>query len=112
MYFNRKYKRVGPLFQSLYKAVRVVSDEQIQHLSRYIHRNPSSLLASQGTSLHDYPYSSYSEYIGKRDTEWVRKLRILEYFSGSSKSYQSFVEQKDDDIFWEILNPLVFEDGI
>ena len=49
LYFNRKYRRVGPLFQGLYKAVRIVSDEQLLQLSRYIHRNPISL-ASQGTS--------------------------------------------------------------
>ena len=40
MYFNRKYKRVGSLYQDVYKAVMVGSDEQLLHLTRYIHRNP------------------------------------------------------------------------
>lgn len=56
MYVNKKYKRVGPLFQSVYKAVLVSSDEQLMHLTRYIHRNPKSVYhgkksASQGDAL-------------------------------------------------------------
>lgn len=50
MYFNRKHKRVGVLFQDHYKAVRVATDEQLLQLSRYIHSNPSKL-ASQGAPL-------------------------------------------------------------
>ena len=40
MYFNKKYDRVGPLFQGVYKAVVVETDEQLLYLSGYIHRNP------------------------------------------------------------------------
>lgn len=38
MYFNKKYKRVGPLFQSVYKAVPLSNESQFLHLSRYIHK--------------------------------------------------------------------------
>ncbi|MBI4991459.1 transposase [Candidatus Gottesmanbacteria bacterium] len=48
MYFNRKYKRVGPLFQGIYKAVSVETNEQLIHLSRYIHLQS---LALQGQPL-------------------------------------------------------------
>lgn len=41
-YFNLKHKRRGPLFQSMFKAIRVETDEQLLHVSRYIHLNPSS----------------------------------------------------------------------
>lgn len=39
-YVNIKYKRVGPLFQGLFKGVLIESDEQFLHVSRYIHLNP------------------------------------------------------------------------
>ena len=39
-YFNTKNERVGPLLQGQFKAVRVESDEQLLHLSPYIHLNP------------------------------------------------------------------------
>lgn len=43
MYFNKRYKRVGHLFQGPYKAVLVQNDSYLLHLSRYIHLNPSEL---------------------------------------------------------------------
>lgn len=100
MYFNRKYKRIGPLYQDVYKAVMVVSDEQLLHLTRYIHRNPvySGL---KGNTLHTgivTQPSSYSEYLGQRKTEWIHPEEILGFFSKTnpSLSYQAFVEQKED----------------
>ena len=44
MYFNAKYKRVGPVFQGRYKAVMVKSENQFIYLSKYIHRNPVDIL--------------------------------------------------------------------
>lgn len=92
MYFNRKYKRVGTLFQAVYKAVLVNSDEQFVHLSRYIHKQAIKKPKEQP--------SSYPNYLGRRQTEWVKPNEILTYFSKSSPSlsYQSFVEQQEIDI--------------
>lgn len=101
MYFNKKHKRVGVLFQDHYKAVRVVTDEQLLHLSRYIHSNPtkSTKLASQGAPLQTYMYSSYQDYLGLRRTSWVASNMVLGYFKNKSMgsySYQSFVEGNDE----------------
>lgn len=94
MYFNRKYKRVGVLYQDTYKAVRVTTEEQLLHLTRYIHRNP----ASQEDLLQDYRHSSYPDYLGLRRTSWVMKGTILDHFSldEGPNSYRSFVEGHDD----------------
>lgn len=63
-YFNTKQKRIGPLFQGKFKAVRVETNEQLLHLSRYIHLNPySSYLIKTLDKLENYPYSSFSEYL-------------------------------------------------
>ncbi len=94
MYFNKRYKRVGSLFQSVYKAVIVESDEQLLHLSRYIHLNPQDKVGK----LIDYPYSSYGDYLGVRKSEWVHPEQILSFFKKKRSkvfdyfSYQSFVE--------------------
>lgn len=97
MYFNRKYKRVGSLFQAVYKAVSVTSDEQLLHLTRYIHKQA---LASQGETLRDQP-CSYEDYLEKKKTDWVHPEEILAFFSKNqhSLSYETFVsEQVDPDI--------------
>jgi len=45
-YFNKRYKRSGVLFQGVFRAKNVPTDEYLLHLSRYIHLNPLSLMES------------------------------------------------------------------
>lgn len=94
MYFNRRYKRVGTLYQSVYKAVLVQSNEQLIHLTQYIHRNPLKGEALKGSpeALTTQP-SSYPEYLGKRKSEWVHPEDVLAHFSKTNPrlSYKSFV---------------------
>ena len=100
LYFNRKYKRVGPLFQGVYKAVRITSTEQLLYITRYIHRNPcpDSPLVAQGEALHtleQYQYSSYEGYLGKKSQLWVKPQEVLSFFSKEKRginSYRDFVE--------------------
>lgn len=105
IYFNRKYKRVGSLFQGVYKAVLVSTDEQFLHLSRYIHKQA---LASQGETLQSQP-CSYEDYLGKRKTQWVKPEEVLAFFSKTNPklSYQAFVSEQDD---FEIIKDLTLED--
>ncbi len=98
MYFNRKYKRVGSLFQAVYKAVLVVHEDQFIYLSKYIHKQA---LASKGETLQgkkEQP-SSYPEYLRKRKTVWVRPEEVVSYFSKTNPklSYQAFVEEIGDE---------------
>lgn len=96
IYFNKRYKRIGPLFQDVYKAVRIESEEQLLHLSRYIHQNPANMKLSVQTFL-SQP-SSYPEYLGHKKTNWVKTENIIDYFSKNNPnlSYQTFVEQSGD----------------
>ena len=63
-YFNTKHNRIGPLFQGEFKAVLVESDEQLLHLSRYIHLNP--FVSYLTKNLNYYEWSSYEEYINNQ----------------------------------------------
>ena len=62
VYFNIKRERHGHLFQGRFKAVLVDADEYLKHLLRYIHLNP--VRAKMVKSASDYPWSSYSFFIG------------------------------------------------
>lgn len=101
MYFNNRYKRVGPLFQGRFKAVLVKDDDYLIHLSRYIHMNPLGLGKDQIlSSLGEYEYSSYADFLGKKNTEWLKPNIILEYFDKKkstgfidSSNYKEFVEE-------------------
>ena len=96
MYFNKKYERVGPLFQGIYKACLVDKEDYLLHLSRYIHQNPKE----RGISLSDFPWSSYNAYLGENSRqEWLKTKEILGYFNAQKPnfSYQNFVEEKEPD---------------
>lgn len=91
MYFNRKYDRVGPLFQGVYKAVLVSDDEQLSYLSRYIHRNPMSVLPKD-KKLVDFSYSSYPIFVSDKKNELINSLPILELFNNDKEAYKDFIE--------------------
>ena len=66
-FFNTKRKRKGPLFQGKFKAVRIETDGQLVHVSRYIHLNPyTSFVLKSLEELESYPYSSLPEYLGSK----------------------------------------------
>jgi len=90
-YFNVKNRRHGPLFQGKFKAVRVESEAQLLHLSRYIHLNPySSYIIRNTPEIENYPYSSFREYLGKSKIEFCNKEDILSQFK-NRYSYRKFV---------------------
>ena len=105
MYFNKKYKRVGSLFQGVYKAVLISHENQFLHLSRYIHKQA---LALQGETLQTQP-CSYQEYLGLRNTKWIKPEDVLFYFSKNNpnNSYKAFVKEQDDH---EVLQNLTLEE--
>ena len=92
-YFNKKYDRVGSLFQDQFKAVHISSNEQLLWASAYIHQNPriSRLVKEPST----YPYSSYSEYLSSSDRELCDTKIVLEQYA-EKRGYQDFVRNSLD----------------
>lgn len=107
-YFNRKYKRIGKLFQDIYKAANITNEPQFIYLSKYIHKQA---LASQGTTLQGWQEqpSSYLEYLGKRKTAWVHPGEVLAFFSKDkpSLSYEAFVTESDD---FDLIQNIIIEE--
>lgn len=87
-YYNIKHNRVGPLLQGEFKAVMIESDEQLIHVSRYIHLNP--LVSYLVKSLDLYRWSSYNDFIKKDNNGLCIKEEILNFFK-SPEEYQQFV---------------------
>jgi len=91
-YFNTKHKRVGPLFQGAFKAKHIQDNEQLVHLSRYIHLNP--LIDYLAKDLFSYQYSSFPEFIGGKKG-FCQSSYIIDQFS-NHKEYQQFVLDQED----------------
>lgn len=86
-YYNLKYKRTGPVFESRYKAVRIETNEYLQHVSRYIHLNPRN--------WESYKYSSLKYYRDGGAPDWLETQKILDQFS-SAQSYIEFVSDYEE----------------
>lgn len=112
MYFNKKYSRVGKLFQGHYKGVLITDESYLLHLSRYIHLNPFEY-----TKDLESAYSSYSDYLGIRKTPWVKPDIVLTFFNTKIlpdlkkiNTYKKFVEEYEKDSV-SILEHLTLEDS-
>ncbi len=92
-YFNVKYKGRGPVFEGNFKAIYVETDEQLIHLSRYIHLNPTTAYLVEKPE--DYPYSSYKIYLGEEQSELIDPSPVLSQFSSPQKYHEFVSSQKD-----------------
>ena len=91
MYFNKRYERVGHLFQGRYKAVLVDKDDYLLYVTRYIHENPLELPGMTRPGLVNYPYSSYAYYLREKHADWLNVDYILSFFN-EKQTYKDFVE--------------------
>jgi len=87
-YFNTRYHHQGSPMQGRFKSVHVENDQQLLHLSRYIHLNP--FIAGITQDLSDYKWSSYLQYIDQEKKTFCKKRTILSFFS-SPHDYKKFV---------------------
>jgi putative transposase len=88
MYFNKKYKRVGSLFQDRYKAVMISDDSYYAHISRYIHLNPLDINNDYKT----YQYSSLNGWLNDSERpNWLKPDRVKCEFR-NNKDYTEFLD--------------------
>ncbi len=104
MYFNDRYKRVGPLFQGTYKACLINKDDYLHHISRYIHLNPQD--------YQTWSYSSLDFYKGNKKASWLNTQPVLDLFNGDNIAYLDFVKDYEADqkelsvLKWQLANGL------
>jgi putative transposase len=89
-FFNLKFKRKGPLWQSSFKFVRIKSNEQLLHVSRYIHLNPTT--ANLVDKPEDWIFSSYKYYLNND----ILKNYLTEISIKEANSYKKFCEDNID----------------
>ena len=69
-YYNTKHSKIGHIFQGAFKSVHIESQEQLIHLSRYIHLNPYVASLIQKSELSTYLWSSLPDYLaGESNTK-------------------------------------------
>ncbi len=92
-YFNKKYERVGHVFQDRFKQVHINDNSYLIWLVAYVHQNPK--VTGLIKNLKDYPWSSYRDFLGERGDNLCDKEIILSQFK-NIKDFESFVEDSYD----------------
>ncbi len=87
-YFNRRYRKVGHLFQGRYKAIICDKDKYLLALVRYIHLNPVRVGLVQRPER--YSYSGHASYLKTGTPKIIEVLPILSLLGGR-KGYERFV---------------------
>ena len=89
MYFNKKYDKVGHIFQDQFKQVTIGDNDYLKWLSCYIHQNPK--VAGLVDKIADYKWSSYQDFVGKDLNGICDKEIILSQFK-SDEDFRDFTE--------------------
>lgn len=61
--FNAKHKRNSVLLDRQFKSVHIETEEQLLHLTRYLHLNPYSASIIPKNQILTYPWSSIQEFV-------------------------------------------------
>lgn len=93
-YYNIKNKRFGALFQRPFKAKHVETDEQLLHLSRYIHLNPTTSYLMKYENLKSSDITSLPAYLNNGG-DFIYKNIILG-LAGSIRKYEKFLQDQID----------------
>lgn len=103
-YFNRKYGRKGYVFQNRFSAIHIKTEEQLKTVFVYIHTNPISLIEPKWKEIgiknpekaiefvENYKWSSYPDYIGKKNFPSVTDRELILKIMGGEKGCKEFVE--------------------
>jgi hypothetical protein len=97
VYYNRRHKRTGHLFENRYKSILCEEDNYLLALVRYIHLNP--IRAGMVKTLEEldlYSWSGHSAVMGKKECPWMDTDYIMFQFNDTKRkarnAYRRFVQ--------------------
>ena len=91
-YYNVKNSRIGSLFLDQFKAVRIETEEQLIHVSRYIHLNPfTGFIVNKFEDLTGYLWSSLREYLFEDIPNPISDAQLVLGYFKNTAAYKQFV---------------------
>jgi len=95
IYFNKKYKRVGHLWQGRFKSWYVTDEAYLYTLMLYIEQNP--LKANMVKELEAYPYSSYNYFLDANNVpECLQQSWIVQNYNYDLEAIKAFLNTTVD----------------
>ena len=101
VWFNRKHRRRGHLFQNRYKSIVCEENPYLLELVRYIHLNPlRRSIVKNLAGLDRYRWSGHSVLVGRSRNDWQEAGYVLSLFGGggrkAARAYRRFIEDGKD----------------
>ena len=101
LYFNKKNKRSGYLYQGRYKSILCQEESYLLELIRYVHLNPLRAgIVSDMASLRKYRWSGHGAIMGETKAPWQETEEILGLFgkkkAAAIKRYEEFIVDGQD----------------
>jgi len=110
-FFNIKMGRNGSLFQEMFKANLIETDEELLHVVRYVHLNPySSQLVKNIEQLEKYPWSSFPSYLGKGNLDFIDTDFLKGFYSNIDDFRKFTLDQMDYQKNLDIIKHLGLDD--
>ena len=95
IYFNKKNKRTGHLWQGRFKSWYVTDDAYFYTLMCYIEQNP--LKAHMVNNMEAYPYSSYRYFLNYKEIpECLQHAWIVEHYKEDKDAIEAFLTRPVD----------------
>ena len=95
IYFNKKYKRVGHLWQGRFKSWYVTNEAYLYTLMPYIEQNP--LKANMVKDIYEYPYSSYHYFLNYKEIpECLKQSWIVQNHKDDAEAIEAFLTNPVD----------------
>ena len=94
IYFNKKYKRSGHLWQGRFKSWFVTDEAYLYTLMLYIEQNP--LKAKIVKRLEEYPYSSYNYFIANNIPKCLKDSWIVQNHKDDREAIKEMLNAKVD----------------
>ncbi len=94
IYFNKKYKRTGHLWQGRFKSWYVTDEAYLYTLMLYIEQNP--LKAHMVKDLETYPYSSHAYFLSDTVPQCLQKSWVVQNYKGDKEAIKEFLNSSVD----------------
>ena len=110
-WYNKKYERIGPLFQDRYKSEPVEDDGYLLTVIRYIYQNP--VKAGIENKVEKYIWSDYKEYF-EEDIQGGKEF-VLNIFSmnrvDAIDEFEKHVNKDSDDVCLDVKDEVKMTDN-
>lgn len=102
MSYNRKHKRIGPVFQERFKSEGISDERYLYGAIRYIHNNP--VKGHITSKAEEYKWSSMREYINKEGIILIDKDIKQQVLNGflSDKEFMEFHNLQDEEEYLDM----------